>query len=137
MTYEDKSKNIDTFNTNNINETIESIQNNKLNEHQLIMCLDVKHMYVVSNALIMLLKLKSKNKIIVEKSIKLSQYRGPRFSYAEGIAIGHFAIASLSIIDINNSEDEFQNLFDNFEYEEQEKVKKAIEILVDLTKKNI
>ncbi|WP_236421560.1 hypothetical protein, partial [Paenibacillus sp. JJ-223] len=88
---------------NELDEKIRQIKQNELSVQELIDCLDSKQMYIISNTIIQLVKLKINNSLVIAKLQNLTQYMGERYAFAEGIGIGHFAMATLSIFNTSDS----------------------------------
>ncbi len=117
-----------------IKEIISRIKNNDMTEHELIECLEIKQLYVLSNAIIKILTLRITADNVIDKLENISQYIGTRYTFAENISIGHFAIAALYLIDTDNAIKKFKAIFEQADSEKQACINKAIIILKDLTK---
>lgn len=117
---------------NELDEKIRQIKQNELSIQELIDCLDSKQMYIISNTIIKLVKLKIDNSLVISKLQNLTQYMGERYTFAEGIGIGHFAMATLSIFNTIDSLDVYHEILKNLSDIDIDRIKKAILILNDL-----
>lgn len=120
-----------------LDEKIRQIKQNELSVQELIDCLDSKQMYIISNTIIQLVKLKINNSLVIAKLQNLTQYMGERYAFAEGIGIGHFAMATLSIFNTSDSLYVYHETLKNLMDIDIERVKKATLILNDLIDNDI
>lgn len=117
-----------------IKKIIDRIRNNEMTKEELIDCLEIKQLYVLSNAIGKILSLKITDDNAIDKLENLSQYIGPRYTFAENISIGHFAIAALHLMGSDNAIKKFEVIFEQSDSEKQACINKAIIILRDLVK---
>ncbi|AWX54577.1 MULTISPECIES: hypothetical protein [Brevibacillus] len=122
---------------NELDEKIRQIKQNELSVQELIDCLDSKQMYIISNTIIQLVKLKINNSLVIAKLQNLTQYMGERYAFAEGIGIGHFAMATLSIFNTSDSLYVYHETLKNLMDIDIERIKKATLILNDLIDNDI
>ncbi|MEN1990836.1 hypothetical protein [Paenibacillus hubeiensis] len=122
---------------NELDEKIRQIKQNELSVQELIDCLDSKQMYIISNTIIQLVKLKINNSLVIAKLQNLTQYMGERYAFAEGIGIGHFAMATLSIFNTSDSLYAYHETLKNLMDIDIERIKKATLILNDLIDNDI
>ncbi|MBH0330015.1 hypothetical protein ABH14_09385 [Brevibacillus brevis] len=122
---------------NELDEKIRQIKQNELSVQELIDCLDSKQMYIISNTIIQLVKLKINHPLVIAKLQNLTQYMGERYAFAEGIGIGHFAMATLSIFNTSDSLYVYHETLKNLMDIDIERIKKATLILNDLIDNDI
>lgn len=128
---------INIISKNELDEKIRQIKQNELSAQELIDCLDSKQMYIISNTIIKLAELKINNSLVIAKLQNLAQYMGERYAFAEGIGIGHFAMATLSIFNTYESLKVYHETLKNLKDIDIERIKKAILILNDLIDNDI
>lgn len=115
-------------------EIIERIRNNEMTETELIECLDIKQLYVLSNTISKILALRITNDDAIPKLENISQYIGERYCFWENISIGHFAIAAMYLLNTDNSLSRYKEIYDQSDADKQAKIGKAIIILKDIVK---
>ncbi|MDQ0171882.1 hypothetical protein [Paenibacillus tundrae] len=118
---------------NELDDKVRHIRQNELSVQELIECLDSKQIYIISNTMIRIVELKINNTLVIEKLQNLTQYMGERYTFAEGIGIGHFAMATLSILNTSDSLKAYHEILENLKEVDIQRIEKAIVILNDLT----
>lgn len=121
---------------NELDDKVRHIRQNELSIRELIEFLDSKQIYIISNTMIRVVELKINNTLVIEKLQNLTQYMGERYTFAEGIGIGHFAMATLSILNTSDSLNAYHETLENLKEVDKERIEKAIVILNDLTNTN-
>ncbi|MCM3175026.1 hypothetical protein [Paenibacillus sp. MER 99-2] len=117
---------------NELNDKVRHIRQNELSIRELIEFLDSKQIYIISNTMIRVVELKIKNILVIEKLQYLTQYMGARYTFAEGIGVGHFAMATLSILNTSDSFKAYHVTLENLKEVDIQRIEKAIVILNDL-----
>lgn len=114
-----------------ISKVISNIKNNQLSYDEIINCLDVPNKFVISNAIIAILKQGIEDSKAIEKLTRIASYRSKEHEFIDSITIGHLATAALLMIrDLGReSYDKLYSTYSNFD---KEKMEYAIEILTDL-----
>ncbi|MEY8743845.1 hypothetical protein [Paenibacillus tundrae] len=121
---------------NELDDKARHIRQNELSVQELIECLDSKQIYIISNTMIRIVELKIKNILVIEKLRYLTRYMGARYTFAEGIGVGHFAMATLSILNTSDSLKAYHEILENLKEVDIQRIEKAIAILNDLTNTN-
>lgn len=114
----------------NSRELIKKIQYNQLSMVELLKCLKNKHIYIVSNAIIMITKLGVYNDEVVNELIPIISYKGYKYEFINKMSLGHLALASIGMM--KESEKALKNYkyyYYNLEEEERKKVDKLSEFL--------
>ncbi|WP_338541758.1 hypothetical protein [Paenibacillus tundrae] len=121
---------------NELDDKVRHIKLNELSIRELIEFLDSKQIYIISNTMIRVVELKINNTLVIEKLQNLTQYMGERYTFAEGIRIGHFAMATLSILNTSDSLNAYHETLENLKEVDKGRIEKVIEIFNDLTNTN-
>lgn len=117
-----------------IKKIIRDIKEDKLSQQELIECLEIPQKFVINNAIIKIISLQINNLIVVDKLVKITQYKQPEHEFMDSITLGHLATAALEIINTVESRERYQQIFETLSQEEKENVLNAIDILNDLIK---
>ncbi|WP_145049238.1 hypothetical protein [Paenibacillus xylanexedens] len=119
-------------NENELDDKVRHIRENELSIRELIEFLDSKQIYIISNTMIRVVELKINNTLVIEKLQNLTHYMGERYTFAEGIGIGHFAMATLSILNTSDSLNAYHETLESLKEVDKVRIEKAIEIFNDL-----
>jgi len=115
-----------------ISRVIYHIKNDNLSKEEIIEYLNIPQKFIISNAIIKLLKLKMDDKRIIKKLVDLTKYNGKEHEFTESITLRHLATAALFIINTSDSEREYGRLNSTYNDGDKQKTIHAIEILKDL-----
>lgn len=107
------------------------IREGKLDDIELIRCLDIHHNQVQFSAISQIVSRKLCDEQIIEKLIYISQYRDPKVNKLFGIdTLGHYSIAALGVLNTSKSQKEyklFMSDLDDWDKEIVERIAKSMD----------
>lgn len=87
------------------------IREGKLNDQEIIKCLDIHHNQVLVSAIGQIVKRKLCNEKIISRLVEISKFRDPKVNKLFGIdTLGHFSIAALRAINTPESIMKYEEL---------------------------
>ncbi|MGF7046952.1 peroxiredoxin [Paenibacillus sp. DS2015] len=104
------------------------IRESKLNDLEIIKCLDIHHNQVLVSAISQIVSRKLCNEEIISKLAYISKFRDPNVNKLFGIdTIGHYSIAALLAIDIPESKRKYEELVADLDDWDKEIVERIAE----------
>lgn len=106
------------------------IREGKLNDQEIIKCLDIHHNQVLVSAISQIISRKLCNEEIISKLTDISKFRDPKVNKLFGVdTIGHYSIAALFVMDTLESKSKYEELIvdlDNWDKEIVERIAEGI-----------
>lgn len=92
------------------------IREGKLNDLEIIKCLDIHHNQVLVSAINQIVSRKLCNEKIISRLVEISEFRDPKVNKLFGIdTIGHYSIAALGTINTPESKLKYEELMTNLD----------------------
>jgi len=87
------------------------IREGKLNDDELVKCLDIPHNQVLVGAISQIVSRKLCNEQIIEQLARISEFRDPKVNKLFGVdTLGHYSIAALKALDSYESKKRYAEL---------------------------
>lgn len=107
------------------------IREGKLDDNELVKCLDIHHNQVLLSAISQIVSKKLCNEQIIEKLTHISQFRDPKVNKLFGIdTIGHYSIAALWALNTPESKKIYEQLMFNFDEWDKEIVERIAKDMI-------
>lgn len=104
------------------------IREGKLNDQEIVNCLDIQHNQVLVSAISQIISRKLCNEEIISKLTCISKFRDPNVNKLFGIdTIGHYSIAALFALDTLESKRKYEELMADLDDWDKEIVKRIAE----------
>lgn len=110
------------------------IQEGHMTKEELSNILDIPHKYVVSNAIIQIIKKEWTSEKILFTLRRLSKLKGKEHIYVYGATIGHLATAAIYLLDDTEGRKQFHEVYDGYSTYDKEKTNYSLEGLLDMKK---
>lgn len=92
------------------------IREGKLNDLEIIKCLEIPHNQVLVSAISQIVSRKLSNEEVISKLSDISKFRDPKVNKLFGIdTIGHYSIAALCAINTPESKKKYEELMANLD----------------------
>ncbi|MFM9281031.1 hypothetical protein [Paenibacillus jiagnxiensis] len=104
------------------------VREGKLNDLEIIKCLDVHHNQVLVSAISQIVSRKLCNEEILSKLAEISKFRDPKVNKLFGIdTLGHYSIAAFKVINTPDSKKKYEELMNDLDGWDKEIVQRIAE----------